>query len=226
MLMARPLLAVAAQALVAAICALQGSAAPWREAGAWLPVYGTLVDAGCLGLLWRFTRREGIRLPDLIGFRRYRFGRDVLLGLVLIPFSLLFIFGGVAISSLLVFGSAGGPQFSEPLPLAATLYALTVWPLVWGFTEQMTYNGYVVPRLQVLAGGTSAAVAVVAFFWALQHAFMPLTFDPAFMLHRLLSSIPHSVFAILVFLRLRRILPLAIAHWLLDAASVLVPLLR
>lgn len=226
MLIARPALAVAAQGLVAAIYAEQGAAAAWQEAGAWLPVYGTLVDAGCLALLWRLTRREGIPLFALIGFQRRRLGRDILLGLALIPFSLLFIFGGVAISSLLVLGSVGGPQFGEPLPLAATLYALTVWPLVWGFTEQMTYNGYAVARLQVLCRSTGIAVAAVAFFWALQHAFMPLTFDPAFMLHRLLGSIPHSLFAILVYLRLRRLLPLAIAHWLMDGASVLLPLLR
>lgn len=225
MLVARPILAVAAQGLVAAIYAAQGAPAAWQQAGAWLPVYGSLIDAGCLVLLWRLTRREGMSLFALIGFERRRLGRDVLLGLVLIPFSLLFIFGGVALSSLLVFGRVGGPQFGEPLPLVATLYALTIWPLLWGFTEQMTYNGYALPRLQVLCGSTGIAIAVVAFFWALQHAFMPLTFDPAFMLHRLLASIPHSVFAILVYLRLRRLLPLAIAHWLMDGASVLLPLL-
>src|SRR5512147_647913 len=32
----------------------------------WWPVYGTLVDIGCLGLLFWLTRREGIRLLDLV----------------------------------------------------------------------------------------------------------------------------------------------------------------
>lgn len=32
------------------------------------PVYGTLIDAGSLALLWRLIRREGIRLWDLVGF--------------------------------------------------------------------------------------------------------------------------------------------------------------
>jgi hypothetical protein len=57
-------------------------------------VYATLIDAGCLTLLWRLTRREGTGLFDLAGFRRSRLGRDVLLGLALIPASLVFIFGG------------------------------------------------------------------------------------------------------------------------------------
>ncbi len=33
----------------------------------WWPVYGTLVDIGCLGIMYYLTQREGIRLIDLIG---------------------------------------------------------------------------------------------------------------------------------------------------------------
>ena len=222
MLVARTAFAVAAQGLVAIIYAMHGSATPWRDAEAWLPVYGTLIDAGCLCLLWWLTRREGIMLIDLIGFDRGRLWRDVLLGLALIPPCLMFIFGGIAISSFLIYGAAGLPQFGEPLPLAAALYALLVWPLIWGFTEQMTYNGYLLPRFQVLSGSTAFAVALVALAWAFQHAFMPLTFDPAYMAHRAASSVPNTLFMLLVYLRLRRLLPLAVAHWLMDGASVFV----
>ena len=70
MLFARSACAVAAQALVAAIFALRSSPTPWHDAEPWLPVYGTLIDAGCLALLWRLTRREGIGLFDLVGFER------------------------------------------------------------------------------------------------------------------------------------------------------------
>jgi hypothetical protein len=45
-------------------------------------------------LLWQLTRREGIRLFDLVGFERARLVRDALLGFTLIPVSLAFILGG------------------------------------------------------------------------------------------------------------------------------------
>src|SRR5215510_1495232 len=80
MLFARAACALGAQALVAAVFALQASPTPWHDAEPWLPVYGTLIDAGCLALLWRLTRREGIRLFDLIGFDRTRLLPDTLLG--------------------------------------------------------------------------------------------------------------------------------------------------
>lgn len=102
MLFARAACGVAAQALVAAVFALRSSPTPWHAAEPWLPVYGTLIDAGCLALLWPLTRREGIRLFDLVGFERTRLARDALLGLALIPACLVFIFSGVYAAGWLV----------------------------------------------------------------------------------------------------------------------------
>ena len=67
---------------------------------------------------------------------------------------------------------------------------------------------------------------MVALVWSAQHAVMPLTFDADFMLYRLLSPLPFSTFIILVWLRLRRIVPLAIAHALMDGASAYLTTLR
>jgi hypothetical protein len=222
MLFARPALAVVAQAIVAAVFALLASPTPWHDSEPWLPVYGTLIDAGCLALLWRFTRREGIRLFDLVGYQRTRLARDVLLGLALIPVSLVFIFGGVYATGWLLYGTPSPPYVFEPLPWPATLYGILVWPFIWGLTEQMTYNGYLVPRFRVLLRHTSLAIVVVAFVWSMQHAVMPLTFDASFMAFRLLSPLPHSIFSVLIYLRLRRLVPLAIAHALMDGSSVLI----
>ncbi len=222
MLLARPGFAVVAQVIVAAIFALRASPTPWQDSQPWLPVYGTLVDAGCLALLWRLTRREGIRLFDLVGFDRTRLVRDVLLGVAIIPICLVFIFAGTYGAGWLVYGAPSQPYYFGTLPLPAALYGVIVWPFIWGLTEQMTYNGYLVSRFQVLCRSTGVAVVIVSFVWAAQHAFMPLTFDTDFMAFRLLSSVPFSVFLTLVYLRFRRLIPLAIAHALMDGASVLI----
>ena len=225
MLFARSLFSALAQGFVAGVYALQSSATPWLAAASWFPVYATLIDAGCLGLLWALTRREGIALSDLIGFERGRWRRDVVFGLGLVPVSLLFIFGGISISSFLVFGTAQPPALFRPLPLLPALYGVLVFPLVWGLTEQMTYNGYLAPRIQVLSGSTSIAVALVSFAWSFQHVLQPLTFDRDFMMYRFLAPIPFSVFITVLFLRVRRLLPFATAHWLMDGGDVFVTLL-
>ena len=101
---------------------------------------------------------------------------------------------------------------------------MLVFPLVWGLTEQMTYNGYLAPRIQVLSGRTSIAVALVSFAWSFQHVLLPLTFDRDFV-YRFVASIPNTMFSTVLFLRVRRLLPFAIAHWLMDGGDVLVTVL-
>jgi len=225
MLFARAAFAVGAQAVVAAIFALRASPTPWHDAEPWLPVYGTLIDAGCLALLWRLTRHEGIRLLDLVGFERTRLRRDTLLGFALIPVSLVFILGGIYGAGWLLYETLTPPYLFGSLPLPAALYGVLVFPFIWGLTEQMTYNGYLIPRFQVLCRSTSVAIALVAFAWSLQHVFMPLTFDAKFMTFRLLASVPNTVFQTFLYLRLRRLIPFAIAHAMMDAASVLIGVL-
>jgi hypothetical protein len=225
MLFARAACAVVAQAVVAAVFALQESPTAWRDAEPWLPVYGTLIDAGCLALLWRLTRREGIRLLDLVGFQRANVVRDLLLGVALVPVSLVFILGGVYGAGWVLYGTLTPPYSFGSLPLPAAVYGVLVFPFIWGLTEQMTYNGYLAPRFQVLCRSTSVAVALVAFGWSLQHAFMPLTFEPKFMVFRVAGSVPNAVFQTLLYLRLRRLVPFAIAHALMDGASVLMGVL-
>ena len=117
------------------------------------------------------------------------------------------------------------PLLFEQLPLPAALYAVFVFPVVWGLTEQMTYNGYLVPRFRVLCRSTSLAVALVSIVWSFQHAVMPLTFDPTFMAVRALSPLPFCLFQTLLYLRLRRLIPFAIAHAVMDGASAFIGVL-
>ena len=79
----------------------------------WWPVYGTLVDVGCLGLLFWLTRREGLRLLDLTGFDIRRVKTDIPLGIGL--FLLIFpvtIFGGGALAQWIAYGKLN-PEFPE-----------------------------------------------------------------------------------------------------------------
>jgi membrane protease YdiL (CAAX protease family) len=149
---------------------------------------------------------------------------------VLVPVSLVLILAGTTATGWLLYGTLSPPYVNGPLPLVAALYGVLVFPFVWGLTEQMTYNGYLVPRFQVLFRRTGLAVALVTFAWSAQHVFMPLTFDGKFMAFRLLSPIPYSIFLTLFYLRFRRLIPLAIAHALLDGSTVvigaLLPLLQ
>ena len=56
-----------------------------------------------------------------------------MLGLVLIPVSLVFIFlGGTYAGGWIVYGTITQPVFLGGLPLPAALYGMLVWPFILG----------------------------------------------------------------------------------------------
>jgi membrane protease YdiL (CAAX protease family) len=230
MMIARPGFAIAAQAAVAAVFHFRGRAKPWVSAAPWWIVYGTLIDVGCLFALTRLMRREGGTLYELVGLQPGRLRRDILLGLAyalgILPFGIL---GGI-IGTALIYGSAPAPVPMGPLPLSGALYGLLIWPAVWAVAEELTYLGYALPRLEALTGRKWIALLVVVFFWTVQHCAMPLRPDLSFLLWRSITPFPAILMVSLIFIRTRRLLPLMVAHWVANAASVLVlvvlPLLR
>lgn len=217
----RSALMLLAQGLFALAFLLRGTAQPWLAAAPWWSIYGTLVDLGCLVLLWQFTRSEGTRLRDLIGSIRWRNGWDFFLGagIFLLVFP-LFVVGGL-LSCRLVYGVFQVNVFpgilgGRVLPLWAAIYSRSAWWLIWSPTEEMTYAGYVLPRAQALAPRTWMAVVVVAFWWSVQHSFLPFIPEWRNFLWRFLAFVPGIVTMVLIYLRVRRLAPLIVAHWTMD----------
>ena len=191
----------------------------------WWPVYGSLVDLGCLAILYFLTKREGIRLLDLVGIIKRKLKTEIPFGIAL--FILIFpiaIFGGGALGQLLAYGrlSPAFPEYTfndRVLPLAALLYARFLWWTVWSATEEMTYNGYALPRLIVITKSRWLSVAIVAFFFALQHSFLMLA-GWQFFIYIFITFVPLSVAMLIAYLRIRRLPPLIVAHYLMDLTNV------
>jgi len=216
-----------AQAVAAGVFALRGHPSPWRAAAPWWTVYGTLVDLGCLALMWRFTRAEGISMRDLIG--AIKLPRDILTGLSYYCLVLPLFVGGGMLSTKLLYGSlqAGGSSglfMARTLPLWAVVYSLSAWWMIWSPTEEMTYQAYALPRIQALSGRTWVAMAVVGFWWALQHSLLPFLPDWRSVLWRFLAFVPGVTVFMLIYLKTRRLAPLIVAHWLMDIGAVLMTL--
>jgi CAAX prenyl protease-like protein len=217
----RSVFMILAQGLVALGYAARGHPSPWNAAAHWWTVYATLVDIGCLALMVKFTRVEGIKLRDLIGPIRLRRGRDAVLGLVCFLIYLVsFTFPGL-LASKLVFGTTQPSMYpglltARNLPLWAVVYSFSLWWIIWSPTEEMTYNGYALPRTQALTGSKLIAVLIVAFWWAIQHSFIPFILDWKYVVWRFLFFLPGVVIACLIYLRIRHLAPLILAHWAMD----------
>ena len=224
-LLVRPVLALPAQGITLLIFILARIPSPAVTVRNWWTVYGTLVDLGCLALLVWLVKREGIRLLDLVGFDKSKLKTDLLVGLGIFVFVFpLTVFGGGMLASLLAYGSlqAELPQgaFIRTLPLLAVWYSRLLWWPLWSFTEELTFQGYALPRLKALTGNTWLPVALVSFCWAIQHSFLPwINLQHA--VYLFLTFLPLTIALPLIYLRVRRLTPLIIGHWLMGLASVL-----
>ena len=191
----------------------------------WWPVYGTLADLGCLAVLIGLTKREGIRLFDLIGVVKSKLKTEIPLGLGI--FAVVFpvtVFGGGMLAQLIVYGQLNPPfpenTFIRTLPVWALVYARVLWWPIWSATEEMIYNGYALPRLVEMTRSRWFSVAVVSFFFSLQHSFLMLA-GFQFGLYMFLTFVPLTLTMELIYLRIRRLPPLIVAHWLMDLSNVL-----
>jgi membrane protease YdiL (CAAX protease family) len=223
MLAVRSILALVCQALVATIF-FRGTADGWDQAGEWWRVYGTAIDVGCIVLLAWLARREGVRPLDLGSYGGQRWLRDVLIGLALfVPLLLAFAGPTVLLETLLNSGSAPVP--GAGLPMAGTLYALLIWPIVWSLAEDNTYFGYALPRLEALTGRKWLGVVVVGLFAALQHIFLPLRLEWQWVVSHFVGYLLGAVLYCLLYQRWRRLLPVHVSHWAINLVGVIMVML-
>lgn len=217
---ARLIFAFISQSLTAGLFAVGGSNNAWQDATAWWPVYSTITDIFCLLALVWLTRRENMKIIDLVGVN----GKDILKQLAWTPAYLLAVAPTSILASVITqafYGTSLPPMISVVnLPPVGELYSLLVWPIIWVITEELVYLGYLLPRMEVLSGKTWIAVLVVIFFWGIQHLAMPFILDEKYLISRVLAAIAAiSSFPIVFVLWRRRLIPLIGVHYIADLAT-------
>jgi membrane protease YdiL (CAAX protease family) len=219
---ARFFLALLAEALTAAFFWLRGVHDPWQASYGWWMVYSTLTDIGCLVLLFWLTRREGIGIFDLLGLDRESFGRQlrsfpIYFLLFLVPVALTFVISG------LFYGSQLTPQVAViNVPLWAKLYSVVVWPIIWCFTEDVVYLGYLLPRIEAQTRQVWLAALVVVLFWGVQHFVIPFIPDATYLISRFVTALVTVGGLTMIFtLRGRRMIPAIGVHSVTDILSAL-----
>ena len=225
----RTVFAIAAQAVVAGGFVLLRHPSPWNAAAPWWSVYGTLADLGCLALIVHFSGKEGLRPRDLVGRIRFRWGIDLLLGLMILAAAGVCFAVVAKPVSLFTFGTPQPYLFpgllaERVLPKWAVVYSFSVFLLIWSPTEEITYQGYALPRIYALSKRWWVAVLIVSFWWALQHSFIPLIFDWRYIAWRFLAFWLAMIALNLMYLRVRRLPPFILAHWALDTLALVLTL--
>lgn len=88
--------------------------------------------------------------------------------------------------------------------------------MIWSFTEELTYQGYALPRLQAFFHNRWSAMICVGLAWAVQHSFLPFIFDLKWFLYMFVAFFPLTIAMQIIYQRIGRLVPMVIAHWGMD----------
>ncbi len=228
MLVARPVLAVALQAVVTIGYVAAGTSDPWRAAADWWLGTFTIVNVIVLLLLRSALHREGLRLRDLYRIRRDRWRTDLMwvVGILLVAAPLAFMPNLLVGNALWGSAQVGADLSFRPLPVWGAVAILVVFPVVQGAAELPTYFGYVMPRLGSLYGWRWRAMVVAALVLSAQHIFLPLLLDWRYLAWRALMFLPFALWLGWALCRRPGVIAyLAVGHALLDASLPIMVLL-
>lgn len=222
LLLGRFALLAAGHAVAAAVVPALGLAPTWIDLAPNLAIVP--IDLLTLAVVAGLLRREGRTLRSLV--LDTGLGRAVGAGL------LTFLILAVAFVAFTIVGNLaayGGPPpevadtgFRPPLWFA--LWSMAVMPVTVALAEEALYRGYVQPRLAVRVGRVPA-VAVVAAAFGLQHVAFELGGDPRAALARLIITAGVGLLLGALYAWRGRLLPLIVAHWLLDVLGLGLPIL-
>ena len=109
------------------------------------------------------------------------------------------------------------PMTLEPIPLILAILNIAVLPVTTALAEDGLYLGGGVNQIK----NKFTAIILPAFFYALQHCFIPPLFDAKYMIYRFISFLPLTVIFCIQYYKKRDPLPIMISHAILDLATAM-----
>ena len=193
----------------------------YNRALLWANVTVVIVDVITLLVLSRLLARQNRRLSDLLAPSRPATAWGLLAFIILqIGFSTS-IFIGILVAYQ---GNPPGSGVMHGVPMWMGWWALLIMPVTIALAEEGLYRGYAAEALESRFH-KAAALVVIAFFFALQHAAVtPLS--PRAQLARFITTFLGGLLLGGMRWRCRRGLwPLVVAHWGVDVLGLGLPIL-
>ena len=181
----------------------------------WWSVVCSLVNVITILLILVLTRVNKTTYAKLIHFEKGKTGTKrtvyIVIGIVILGMS------GMYLAGLLCYGKLPYAPASIIAPIPTWMAALNVLilPVTTALAEDGLYLGCGTGQMK----GKAAAILIPAFFFALQHCFIPVIFDVRYMVYRFLSFLPLALVLCWFFHRKKEPLPILIGHAILDLAT-------
>lgn len=187
------------------------------ELAHWWTILASVINVITIIMLWFICKHEKKTYRELVCYEKKQ--GSIFKGALFIVIMLLLGVGGMYVSGGLCYGEFPyfAPMMIAPVPPYLAVLNIFILPLTTTIAEDGIYLGCGVNS------GTSkwAAVLVPAFFYALQHSFIPTIFDARFIAYRFLSFLPLTIWICYRYYKGTSISYIMTGHWILNIATTI-----
>lgn len=178
-------------------------------------VAASVVNIVTILLLVFIAMKSGGSYAKLINYEKGKTEAKQVTGMIFLI--LLVAMGGMYLAGFVCYGVIpySPPMMIAPIPLPLAVINIALLPISTALAEDGLYLGCGVNQIK----NKYAAILVPAFFFALQHCFIPTLFDARYIIYRFLSFLPLTVILCRHYHKHRNPLPIIIGHAVIDLAT-------
>lgn len=182
----------------------------------WWSIVATVVNVVTILILIFTAKKMKSSYWELINYEK---GKTKIKQVVIVSFIVLWIGTlGMYLAGFICYGKFpyAAPMMIAPIPLVLAILNCVILPITVPFAEDGLYLGCGVNQIK----NKYLAILVPAFFYALQHCFIPTLFDAKYIIYRFLSFLPLTIILCWYYKKKKNPLPIMVGHALIEIASV------
>ena len=183
----------------------------------WWSIVASIVNIVLILIMHFFTKKNKSSFWELINFQK---GKTKAKQIIEISVLILAIgMTGMYMAGYLCYGIIpyAAPMMIAPIPVWLAVINIAILPISTAFAEDGLYLGCGVNQMQ----NKILAITIPAFFFALQHSFIPTLFDLKYIIYRFISFLPLTLILCWYYYKKRNPLPIMVGHAIIDMATVL-----
>ena len=188
-----------------------------KEISNWWTVIATIVNICTIIILVIAAKSGGTSYKEVINYQKGKTRPGIVIKMCLII--LVIGMAGMFMAGFICYGVIpyAAPMIIAPIPKALAIINAVFLPITTALSEDALYLGYGTGQIK----NKTAAILIPAFFFSLQHCFIPTLFDVKYILYRFLSFLPLTIILCRHYYKDKNPLPIMIGHALIDVATVM-----
>lgn len=183
----------------------------------WWSIVASAVNIFTIVLLVCVAMKNNKTYWELINYKKGQTKIKQVVGITVLV--LVVGMAGMYLAGYLCYGVMpyAAPMLIAPIPKSLAILNAFLLPTTTALAEDGLYLGLGVNSFK----NKFCAISIPAFFFALQHCFIPFLFDAKYLIYRFLSFLPLTIILCWHYYKKRNPLPIMVGHAIIDFATVI-----